>query len=58
MSSMETADLVLFTEEILNGKLHFLGSAWAICCKKSFLLNRDGPMHMDFPEFAINHESQ
>ena len=23
----ETADLVLFTEEILNGKLHFLCSA-------------------------------
>ena len=23
----ETADLVTFTEEILNGKLHFLGSA-------------------------------
>ena len=22
----ETADLVTFTEEILNGKLHFLGS--------------------------------
>ena len=24
----ETADLVTFTEEILNGKLHFLCSAW------------------------------
>ena len=26
----ETADLVAFTEEILNGKLHFLCSAWWI----------------------------
>ena len=24
----ETADLVTFTEEILNGKIHFLCSAW------------------------------
>ena len=27
-NSQETADLVRFTEEILNGKLHFLGSAY------------------------------
>ena len=24
----ETSDLVTFTEEILNGKLHFLRSVW------------------------------
>ena len=33
-----------------------------ICCKKSFWINRNGLKHafrlMDFPEFAIDHESQ
>ena len=28
----ETADLVTFTEEILNGKLHFLCSATDVFC--------------------------
>ena len=27
----KTADLVTFTEEILNGKIHFLCSAWENC---------------------------
>ena len=31
-NSQETADLVTFTEETLNGKLHFL-------CSKEYLLN-------------------
>ena len=30
MCSQESADLVTFTEEILNGKLHFLCSVWGI----------------------------
>ena len=28
----ETVDMVTFNEEILNGKLHFLGSEWK--CQK------------------------
>ena len=33
---METADLVTFTEEILNGKLHFLciNLAWCLCARR------------------------
>ena len=31
-NSQETVDLVTFTEEIFNGKLHFLCSVWAIIC--------------------------
>ena len=56
------------------GQNHYLDSLWiltistpeimsrVICCKKSFLINRDANTRvsrlMDFPEFAINHESQ
>ena len=32
LDPQETADLVLFTEEILNGKLHFLCSATIVQC--------------------------
>ena len=32
----ETADLVTFTEEILNGKLHFLGSIVLVECNKHY----------------------
>ena len=35
---METADLVTFTEEILNGKLHFL-RIWSHLLKKSLMEN-------------------
>ena len=53
---------------------HYLDTLWiltisipemmsrVIYCKKSFLINRDANTRvsrlMDFPEFAINHESQ
>ena len=32
-NAQETADLVIFTEEILNGKLHFLCSAVTVILK-------------------------
>ena len=32
-SSQETANLVTFTEEILDGKFHFLGSVHPLCHK-------------------------
>ena len=46
----ETADLVKFTEEILNGKLHFLYSVfhgvlvlfWCFLLKKSYCYNDIG----------------
>ena len=34
-NTQETADLVTFTEEILNGKLHFLCSVRKIRCRYS-----------------------
>ena len=34
-SAQETADLVTFTEEILNGKLHFLCSARDLSASKN-----------------------
>ena len=44
----ETVDLVTFTEEILNGKLHFLCSA---CCD---LLNRHAPRRKQY--LRANHK--
>ena len=41
----ETADLVTFTEEILNGKLHFL------CSEGSSLVMQSIPGHMQMQHF-------
>ena len=35
-NQQETADLVTFTEEILNGKLHFLYSVYRTAVPKNF----------------------
>ena len=32
IKSQFTGDLVTFTEEVLNGKLHFLYSTWKLAC--------------------------
>ena len=44
----ETADLVTFTEQILDGKLHFCAVNWDSISKKKFKLpNRnDGSQHL------------
>ena len=40
LNPLEIADLVTFTEEILNGKLHFLCTIWLVVTKgvKFFLV--------------------
>ena len=49
----ETADLVTFTEEILNGKLHFLCSAIKFYAFHSHLLKTDRQVS-DFLEFGAS----
>ena len=38
--SGETADLVTFTEEILNGKLHFLCSGFSVELNEIFFIGQ------------------
>ena len=47
----ETADLVTFTEEILNGKLHFLCSVLSCCVEnvRFFICDSDAPIKCKFP---------
>ena len=41
----ETADLVTFTEEILNGKLHFSCNVWKGLCSRMGTVGKDGFSH-------------
>ena len=42
LQKKKTADLVTFTEEILNGKLHFLCSVHCSCKNRQFLKDIGG----------------
>ena len=53
LNPQKTADLVTFTEEILNGKLHFLCNDYS---KISSLLAEDSllEIHLLFHQFSIS----